>query len=60
MKKATLELINDKFERDINDINYEIFKNKSEINKLAKKQRDLKDTRRGLCEILRALKDETK
>lgn len=60
MKKTTLKLICDKFERDMNAINYEIFKNKSEINKLAKKQRDLKDTRKGLCEIMKILKEETK
>lgn len=60
MKKETLELIKDRFESEINSISWEIRGNKLKINQLAKKQRELKDTRKGLYEILRKLKEEVK
>lgn len=56
MKKATIELIEAKWNKDIEDINWEIRKNVRLINDLAEKQRKLKATRRGLYEILRLIK----
>lgn len=56
MKKQTIELIEKKFKHDIDDINYQIYKNKQAIKKLADEQRLLKDTRKGLYEILRQIK----
>lgn len=58
MKELTLKLIEDKFKSDINKINWEITKNKSDIKRLSQNQIDLKDTRKGLYEILRKLKEE--
>lgn len=58
MKESTLKLIEDKFKSDINKINWEITKNKSDIKRLSQNQIDLKDTRKGLYEILRKLKEE--
>jgi DNA-binding transcriptional regulator GbsR (MarR family) len=55
MKQATVKLIEEKFKKDIDNIQYEIRKNKKEINNLAKKQRELKDTRKGLYDILRLI-----
>ncbi len=56
MKKSTIQLIENKFKQDIWLIDMELRKNKNEINRLAEKQRELKDTRKGLYEILRLIK----
>lgn len=58
MERETLELIKERFESEIKSINWEIGGNKFRINQLAKKQRELKDTRKGLYEILRKLEKE--
>lgn len=52
MKQSTIKLIEDKFKNDVYKINSEIRKNKYDINQLAIKQRQLKDIRKGLFEIL--------
>ena len=57
MKKSTIELVENRFTKDIEDINYKIRKNKEQINKLAEEQRNLKDTRKGLCDILHLIKN---
>lgn len=56
MKESVISLIEEKFNKDIIDINHQIKLNKSKIKDLAIKQRELKDTRKGLFEILRKLK----
>lgn len=56
IKKSTIELIKEKFQKDIYQIDAEIRKNKKEINKLATKQKQLKDTKTGLHEILQLIK----
>lgn len=58
MKQATIQIIEEKFQKDIRDINYEIRNNKREIQALATKQKKLKDTRRGLYDILRLVKSK--
>ena len=57
MKQATIQIIEEKFQKDITNINYEIRNNKREIKSLAEKQKKLKDTRRGLYNILRLVKN---
>ncbi len=52
MTKQTIELITNKFKEDFDGISYEIRKNKREIKILASKQRNLKNLRKGLFEIL--------
>lgn len=56
MKKSTIRLIENKFKQDIAQIDAKIRNNKWEINRLAEEQRQLKDTRKGLYEILRLIK----
>lgn len=56
LKQSTVKIIEEKFRKDINQIQYEIYKNKSEINRLAEKQKQLKDTKKGLYDILRLIK----
>ena len=58
MKPETIQIIEEKFQKDIRDINYEIRNNKREIQALATKQKKLKDTRRGLYDILRLVKSK--
>jgi hypothetical protein len=52
MKKTTVELIEKTFKRNFDDITYEIHKNKKEIKRLAEKQRELKNMRKDLFDIL--------
>lgn len=56
MKESTVKLIRDKFEQDIGQIDSKIRRNKWEINKLAREQKQLKDTKKGLYEILKLIK----
>jgi hypothetical protein len=56
MKKSTVELIEKKFRWDIDAIDSELRKNKREINRLATRQRELKDIKKSLYEILRLIK----
>ncbi len=56
MKKATVEIIEAKFKNDINAIDWEMRKNKMEIKRLAEKQKQLKDTKKSLYEILRLIR----
>lgn len=56
MKQSTIKLIEEKFKKDIYNIDVEIRKNKRTIKDLAEKQRQLKDTRKGLYELLRLVK----
>jgi hypothetical protein len=56
MKESTIQLIKNKFLNDVNKIDAEIRRNKYEIKKLATKQKELKDTRKGLFEIIRLIK----
>jgi hypothetical protein len=56
MKKGTVEIIEAKFKKDIDAIYWELRKNKLEIKRLAEKQKQLKDARKGLYEILRLIK----
>ena len=56
MRKETIEFIKLKFKRDFSDINYEIRKNKKEINRLAEQQITLKESRKKLWELLRQIK----
>lgn len=60
MKKETIELIKKKFEKDMLDINIELRKNKCDINALAKRQRELKDTKKALFGILRQIRKGVK
>ena len=55
MKKAAVEAIKRKFENDMFNINYEMRTNKFKINQLAKRQKELKDIKKGLYEILRLI-----
>jgi len=48
-------LIREKFQKEIYQIDFEIRKNKREINNLATKQKQLKDTKKGLHEILQLI-----
>lgn len=52
MKKATIDMITEKLQKDISDIKYEIYDNKQKIKRLAEKQRTLKDTAHKLHQIL--------
>jgi len=52
MKKAVIELIEKTFKNNFDDISYEIRQNKKEIKRLAERQRQLKDARKGLFEIM--------
>ncbi len=56
LKQAVVKIIEGKFRIDISKIDYELYKNKKEIQRLAEKQRELKNTRNGLYEILRMIK----
>jgi len=56
MKKATIDLIEKKFESDFNKISSNIRSNKREIARLSEQQRELKNTRKGLFEILRLIR----
>jgi hypothetical protein len=56
MKKTTVEIIERKFKKDIDAIDYELYRNKQEINRLAEKQKQLKDTKKSLYEILRLIR----
>ena len=56
MKQSTIKLIEAKFQKDVCAIDNEIRKNKIDIKRLAEKQRALKNTRKGLFEILRLIK----
>lgn len=56
MKKSTVELIEKKFHKDITDIDYKLYKNKQEIKRLATEQKQLKDTKKSLYEILRLIR----
>jgi hypothetical protein len=47
MKNSTVKLIEERFNKEVIDIEREIRKNKYEINKLAERQKQLKDTRNG-------------
>jgi hypothetical protein len=59
MKQSTVKLIEEKFNKDISDINYQIYKNKNEIKQLAEKQKELKNTRKGLHEILSLIRNKS-
>lgn len=48
MKKKVIETIEKKFEEDIRWINHDLEKNAKEINKLVVKQKEMKNTRKGL------------
>jgi len=52
MKKETIELIKEKLQRELSDIRHEIYCNKKDINRIAKKQRALKEARNKLNEIM--------
>jgi hypothetical protein len=52
VKKATIEMITEKIQKDIRDIKSEIYINKQEIKRLARKQRTLKDSSHKLHQIL--------
>ena len=52
MKKETVKLIEEKFNKDFSEISYKIYKNKKQIKLLSGEQRELKDLRKGLFEIL--------
>lgn len=56
MKASTVKLVEEKFKKDVYDINYKIYKNKQQIKVLAEEQKKLKDTRKGLFEILRLIR----
>jgi len=56
MKKATVEIIEKKFSNELDEISYEIFTNKNIIKTLSQKQRELKDTRKGLFELLQLIR----
>jgi len=56
MKQSTIKLIEQRFLNDIYNINYKIRKNKTEINRLAKEQKELKESRKGLYEIINLIK----
>lgn len=56
MKKATIEIIEKKFRNDFEDISSKIWENKRTIERLAEEQRELKNTRKGLFEILRMIR----
>lgn len=56
MKKATVELIEKRFKNDFDEISYRIRDNASRISALAKEQRELKETRRGLFSILQIIR----
>lgn len=56
MKKSIVELIENKFKQDIWDIDFKIRENKRTINQLAEEQKKLKNTRKGLFEILRMIR----
>ncbi|MEW6557682.1 MAG: hypothetical protein AB1349_10060 [Elusimicrobiota bacterium] len=56
MKKRVIEIIEEKFKKDIKEIQYQLWKNKREINVLAQKQNELKGVRAGLYGILRQIK----
>ena len=56
MKKATVEIIEKKFSNELDEISYEIFTNKNIIKTLSEKQRELKDTRKGLFELLQLIR----
>jgi hypothetical protein len=56
MKQTTVKLIENKFKKDIDQINYEIHKNKQTIKGLSEKQRELKETRKGLYDLLRLIR----
>jgi hypothetical protein len=56
MKQSTIKLIEDKFMNDIWKIDSEIRDNKSKIKQLAKRQKELKDTKKGLYDILKLIK----
>lgn len=56
MKKETVKLIEERFKKDFEDLSYKIRSNKREINKLAAEQRRLKDVRKGLFDILSAIR----
>ena len=56
MKKATVELIEKKFKNDFDELSCQIRKNKCEIKRLADEQRNLKDTRKALFEILKQIR----
>jgi len=52
MKKSTVKLIEAKFKKDFDNLSYEIRKNKRDITRLAKKQKELKELRKGLFDLL--------
>ena len=52
MKKETVKLIENKFKKDFEELFWKIRKNKDKIKDLAKEQRELKDLRCALFEIL--------
>lgn len=56
VKKETIDIIERRFKEDIWKIESEIYRNKSEIKRLAEKQKELKNIRKGLYEILRQIK----
>lgn len=56
MKKATMILIEKKFQEDVYEINRKIGFNKAKINTLGKENAELKRTRAGLTEILNSFK----
>lgn len=52
LKKSTIALIEARFKQDFEKISADIRRNKRQIKELATKQRELKDLRKGLFEIL--------
>lgn len=58
MKKKVIETIEKKFEEDIRWLNHDLENNAKEINKLVEKQKEMKNTRKGLYEILNMIKGE--
>ena len=56
MKKTTVDLIERKFKNDFDEISTKIRSNKREIERLSNIQRDLKNVRRGMFEILRLIR----
>jgi len=55
MKKAVIENLKQYFQRELKNIDHEIWKNTYEINKMVEKQKLLKRTRAKLDQLSREL-----